>query len=140
MCERDTFGGAPPTLAARPRAAGVLVGETPLGVGGERRRTEAEVAVALGGEPLAQPAGGLLHAPVLGEPPRELLGRLLRLEIGELGLLLGEQVACLQLEQRGDEDEELAARIEVELVALGQALDERDDDAAMSISAGWSAP
>ena len=34
----------------------------------------------------------------------------------------------LQLEQRGDEDEELAARVQVELVALGQALDERHDD------------
>ena len=34
----------------------------------------------------------------------------------------------LELEQRGDEDEELAARVQVELVALGQALDERHDD------------
>ena len=76
----------------------------------------------------AQPRRGLLHAPVLGEPPRELLGRLLGLELGELGLLVREERARLQLEQRRDEHEELAAGLEVELVARGQPLDERDDD------------
>ena len=35
--------------------------------------------------------GRLLRAPVLGEPPRELLGRLLGLELGELGVLVGEE-------------------------------------------------
>ena len=94
----------------------------------ERRRPEPEEAVALGLEPLAQPAGGLLHPPVLGEPPRELLGRRLRLELGELGRLLGEEAARLQLEQRRDQDEELAARLEVELLALGEPLEEREHD------------
>ena len=67
--------------------------------------------------------------PVLREPPRELLGRLLGLELGELGLLVGEQRARLQLEQRGDEDEELAARLEVELLPLREPLEERHHDA-----------
>ena len=70
----------------------------------------------------------MLHPAVLGEAPRELLGGLLRLELGELGLLFGEQVPGLQLEQRRDQDEELAAGVEIELVALGEPLDERDDD------------
>jgi len=72
---------------------------------------------------------GLLHAPVLGQAPRELLGGLLGLELGQLRVLLGEERAGLQLEQRRDEDEELAARVEVERVPLEQALDERHDDA-----------
>ena len=76
----------------------------------------------------ASQRGRLLHAPVLGEAPRQLLGRLLRLELGELGLLVREERARLQLEQRGDQDEELPARLEIELVALGQPLDEGDDD------------
>ncbi len=33
-----------------------------------------------------------------------------------------------QLEERRDQDEELAAGVEVELVAVGQPFDERDDD------------
>ena len=79
-------------------------------------------------EPLAQPRGGLLHAPVLGEPARELLRGRLGLELGELGRLLREEAARLQLEQRRDEDEELAARLEVELLALGEALEEGEHD------------
>ena len=70
----------------------------------------------------------LLHAPVLGEPPRELLRGLLGLEVGELGRLVREERARLQLEQGGDEHEELAAGLEVELVALGEELDEGQDD------------
>ena len=76
----------------------------------------------------ASHAGALLRAAVLGEPARQLLGRLLGLELGELGLLVGEERARLQLEQRRDQDEELAARVEVELVALGEVLDEREHD------------
>ena len=57
---------------------GILRGERPLGPRRERRRAEPEEAVALRLEPLGEPAGGLLDPPVLGEPPRELLGRLAR--------------------------------------------------------------
>ena len=106
----------------------LLACEPALGLGCERRRPDPEVALPLCFEPLAQPGRGVLHAAVLGEAPGELLGGLLRLELGELGLLVGEQVARLELEQRGDQDEELAADVEVELVAFGEPLDECDDD------------
>src|SRR4029079_6270752 len=45
-----------------------------------------------------------------------------------VGCLLGEEPAGLQLEERGDEDEELAAGLEVELVPLEEVLDEGEDD------------
>jgi hypothetical protein len=95
----------------------------------ERRRPQPEEPVALRGKPLREPLRRDLHAPVLGEPPRQLLGRLLGLEVGQLGGLVREEPARLQLEQRGDEDEELAAGVEVELLARGEPLDEGDDDA-----------
>src|SRR5207302_7670432 len=79
--------------------------------GRERRRTQPEEARLH--EPLPEPDRRLLRPPVLGEPARELLCRLLRLELAELGLLLGEETAGLQLEQRRDQDEELTACVEV---------------------------
>ena len=62
----------------------------------------------------------------MSQAARQLLGGLLRLELGELGILLGEERARLQLEQGGDQDEELAAGLEIELIAVGEPLDERD--------------
>src|SRR2546421_359264 len=116
--------------AQRPRERlGILRRELRGDLRRERRRAEAEVAVALGREPFAQPGRGLLRAPVLREPPRELLGGLLRLELGELGRLVREERPRLQLEERRDEHEELAARLEIELLPLGQPLEERGDDA-----------
>ena len=79
-------------------------------------------------EPLDEPLRGLLRAPVLGEPPRQLLGRLLGPELGQLVGLLGKEAARLQLEQRREQHEELAAGFEVELVALGEPRHEGDDD------------
>jgi hypothetical protein len=99
-----------------------------LGLRRERRGPEPEVAVLLGGEPVHQPAGRLLHPPVVLEPAGQLLRGLLRVEVGELDALLGEELPCLQLEQRADEEQELAARVEVEPLTLCHALDERDDD------------
>src|SRR5262249_4956261 len=107
---------------------GLLRRQPALRLRRERRRAEPEEAVLLALEPLGQPRRRLLRAPVLREPPRQLLGRLLGLELRELGLLVREEPARLQLEQRRDQHEELAARLEVELAALGQALDEGDDD------------
>ena len=75
-----------------------------------------------------EPARRLLHTAVLGEPPRELLCRLLGLELPELGGLVREQASRLELEQRGDEHEELPACLQVELVPLRHALDEREHD------------
>src|SRR4029078_7605993 len=70
----------------------------------------------------------LLHASLLGEAPWVLLGRPLGLELRELGVLLREELARLDLEQRCDEDEELAARVELDAVSRGQVLDERAED------------
>src|SRR6185312_3123587 len=83
----------------------VLRRELPLRLRRERGRSEAEEEAAALLEPLAEPARRLLGAAVLGEPPRKLLGGLLRLELGQLRVLLGEHRACLQLEERGDEDQ-----------------------------------
>ena len=130
MCESETCGRV---LREQPQRTGERLGilrrERRLDLRRERRRAEAEEAVALVGQPVAQPAGGLLGAPVLGEPARELLRGLLGVELGELGFLVREERPRLQLEQRRDEDEELAARLEVELLLLGEPLEERDDDA-----------
>src|SRR5918993_1995330 len=93
-----------------------------------RGRAESEETVALRPESLEQPRGHLLHAPVLGEPPRELFRCLFRLELAELRSLVGEERPRLQLEERRDEHEELAARLEVELVALRHTLDEGEHD------------
>ena len=77
---------------------------------------------------LGEPLRSLFRAPVLGQTAGELFGRDLRLELGQLCVLVGEHAARLQLEQRGDQDQELAARVQVELAFLGEVLDERDDD------------
>ena len=129
MCASETCGGGSASRRRADRERGrILRRQRALGLRLQRRRPEPEVAVALGAEALGEPHGRLLHPPVLGEPPRELLGGLLGLELGELGLLVGEERAGLQLEQRRDEDEELAAGLEVELVAGGEPLDEGDHD------------
>ncbi len=95
----------------------ILVGEATFSAWSERRGPEAEEPLSLECEPFAHPRGGLLHASVLGEAARELLGGLLGLQLGELCALLGEELACLDLEQRRDEHEELAAGVEVDVFA-----------------------
>jgi hypothetical protein len=70
---------------------GILRRERRFDLRRERRRAEAEVAVALGGEPFAQPLRGLLGAPILREPASELLRGLLGLELGELRRLVREE-------------------------------------------------
>src|SRR5439155_24444004 len=111
------------------KCRGVLGRESSLGPWGDRRRAEAEPAVPLPPEPFEEPGRGLLHPPILGQPARELLRSLLRLELIELGRLLREQRTRLQFEQRRDEDEELAAGLEVELVSFRQAFQEGEHDA-----------
>ena len=128
MRERDLGRRRGEQTERRRELLGVLGCEFPLRTGRERGRADPEVAVALAGQPLAQPRGRLLHPAVLGEPPRELLGRLLRFELGELGLLVREERAGLQLQQRRDQDQKLAACLQIELVALCQPLDEGDHD------------
>ena len=108
---------------------GVLLRQLPFHPRREWRRAEPEEPVALGREALGKPRRSLLHAAVLGQPPRELLGRFLGLQLVELQRLVGEKPSRLQLEQPGEQDEELAARVEVELIAFSEPLDERHHDA-----------
>src|SRR5262249_43515538 len=42
--------------------------------------------------------------------------------------LVGEQTTCLQLQERGEQHEELAARVEIELVPFCEPLDEGHHD------------
>src|SRR6185312_7008122 len=61
----------------------ILRRQLPFRLGRERCRPQAEEEAAALLEPLAEPARSFLGAAVLGEPTRELLGGLLRLELGE---------------------------------------------------------
>jgi len=99
--------------------------------GGWAFRASREAAAACGRlfeRPVEQPAGHLLDLPDLLDAPGELLGRLLGVEVGEVDLLVGKELARLQLEERADEHEELAAGVEVEPLLRGEPLAERDDD------------
>ena len=127
MCVSDTSGGSVASArSASARCAGSCGASFRSGFGANGEGPDPEEPV--GGEPLPQPRGRLLHAPILLQPARELLRRLLGLELGQLGGFVREQVPCLQLEQRRHEHEKLAARLEIELVALEQPFDERHDD------------
>ena len=129
MCPSETVGGGTASArSAAPSASGSCGASRrsargASGAGPIRKNRSCSDA-----EALEEPGGSLLHAPVLGEASRELLRGLLGLELAELGGLVGEERARLELEERRDEDEELAARLEIELVALRHALDEREDD------------
>ena len=96
----------------------ILRREPTLTARGERSGAEPEESILFGNQPLAKPFGRSLDPPVLLEPLRELLGGLLRLELVQLAAL-GEQAARLQLQERRDENEKLAAGVEVELVPFG---------------------
>ena len=130
MCAVESAGGsaarARKASASREGGCRAIVGSGPCGC--ERCGAEPEEAVARAGEPLCKPRRALLRTPVLGEPPRELLRGSLGLELGELRVLVGEEPARLELEERRDQDEELTARVEVEPVALCEPLHERDHD------------
>ena len=122
MCASETSGG--PAASSRERGGErlrLLGGELAFRPRRERRRSKSEEPVALGGAPLGrQPAASFMRR-YASEAPRELLRGLLGLELREVGVLL-EQPARLQLEQRGNEHEELAAGLEVELLALREPL------------------
>ena len=128
MSERDGRRRDGERAQRRTERSWILRRESPLQTRRERRGANAEEPIPLRSEPLEEPARRLLHAPVLGEAPRELLRGLLGLELAELRRLVREETACLQLEERRDEDEELAARLEIELVALREPLDEGEHD------------
>ncbi len=127
-CWSDGSGGS--TASARRTASsspGILSRERPLRHRRERRRPQPEVAVGVRVEPLVQPLRRGLEAAVEREPLGQLLGGLLRSELVE-ALLVREEPARLQLEQRGHEHQELSARVEIDARALGELLDEGEDD------------
>ena len=93
-----------------------------------QRRGAVEVAllvvVALGEVP-----AGAAEARVLQHPLEQLLGRLGGRELVELGqLLAGQHQPRLELEQRGDQHQELGRGLEVELLAGLQVVQVGDDD------------
>ena len=75
-----------------------------------------------------QRLGRAAEAAVLEQPREQLLDRLLRLEVEALHLLARQHQARLQLQQRGDQDQELGRRLEVELAARLEALDVGEHD------------
>src|ERR1700735_3178902 len=81
----------------------------------------------LGVQALAQILGGG-PVTVSGEQPgQELLGRLARIEVDLLELLARQQQPRLQLQQGGDQDQELGCRLQIELAAALEVIDIRDD-------------
>ena len=74
--------------------------------------------------------GGVAVAAVLEHPREQLLGRLLGRELDQLLLRRRQQQPRLQLEQRGDQDQELGRRLEVELALLLDVLEVGDHDLA----------
>ena len=87
----------------------------------ERRRPEPEEAVALASSRSASQAAASFARRYSAEPPRRAPRPPPRARARQLGLLVREEPARLQLEQRRDEHEELAARLEVELARARRA-------------------
>ena len=73
---------------------------------------------------------GVAVAAVLEHPREQLLGRLLGRQLELVLLGSRQQQARLELEQRGDQDEELGRRLEVELALLFDVLEIGDHDLA----------
>ena len=106
------------------RAGGVE--RDPAQLGGQRRRA-VEVAAAVG-EQLGEVGGGVAVAAVLEHPREQLIRRLLGAELDQLLLRGRQQQPRLELEQRGDQDQELGRRLEVELALLLDVLEVGDHD------------
>ncbi len=83
----------------------------------------------LRGEQLAQVGRGGPVAVGVEQPREQLLGGLARVELDQLlHLLAGQQQPRLQLEQRGDQHEELGRGLEIELAAALEVVDVGDHD------------
>ena len=76
----------------------------------------------------AQVLGGAAVAVRLQQAREQLLGRLAGLEVEQLLAPRREHQARLQLQQRGDQHEELGRQLEVQLAARLQAVDVGEDD------------
>ncbi len=94
-----------------------------------QRRRAVEVA-ALGLEAVGQHLGRVAVAPVLEHPREQLLDRLLGFQVIELFLGAGQHQPRLQLQQGGDQDEELGRHLQLQLALALEVLDVGDDDLA----------
>ena len=83
-----------------------------------RQRRDAVAVAVLGRQTRRELLGGPPEAAVVEHAREQLVGGLPRLELEQLLLLAGEHEPRLELEQRGDEDQELGGRLQVQL-ALG---------------------
>ena len=93
------------------------------------RQRGAAIAVALlPGQARGQVLGRLAVAARLEQPRQQLLGRLAGVEVGQRVVLARKHEPRLELEQRGDEDEELGRDLEVELAARLEVIEVADDD------------
>ena len=127
MRERDLRWLSRKHPQRRRERLGILLRQPALATRRKRRGAEPEVPVTLVRKPFREPLRCALDPPVLLEAPCQLFRRFLGLEILDVRLT-GEEATCLQLQQRRDQDQELAAGVQVELIALGEPLDEREHD------------
>ncbi len=92
-----------------------------------RRQGRRAVAVAgLGGQALFEVLGRHLVAAVLEHPGEQLLGGFPRLDVEALGLLGGQHEPRLELEQGGDQQQELCGGLQIELARALEVIDVGD--------------
>ena len=92
-----------------------------------RQRRDAVAVAVLGRQALRELLGRAAEAAVVEHAGEQLVGRLPGLELEQLLLLAGEHEPRLELEQGGDEDQELGGRLQVQL-ALGLEVVEVGED------------
>ncbi len=94
-----------------------------------RRQRRAAVAHAvLAGQARGQVVGGAAVAARLEHPRQQLLGGLAGLEIQQLLVVARQHEPRLELQQRGDQHEELRRDLEIELAARREVVEVGDDD------------
>ena len=96
---------------------------------GGQRSGPVDVAAPVG-EQLGQMGGGVAVAAVLEHSRQQLVGRLLRAQLRHVVLGRRQEQPRLQLQERGDQDQELGRRVEIELAGALQVLEVGDDDLA----------
>ena len=79
-------------------------------------------------EPFPEPAGGRLVARVLEHPREQLVGGLLGLHVEPFVFLAREHQPRLELEQGGDQHQELGGGLQVELTGRLEVVDVGEDD------------
>ena len=94
----------------------------------DRQRRLAVADLRLVGEAILEVVGRPPVAARLEHPREQLLGGLARLELEQLVVLAGQHQPGLELEQGGDEHDELGRRLEIELAASLEEVEVGDDD------------